>query len=1107
MATTLIDEYLNIVNDEATRAYTEAELPQAVMLQLYSYVQSIRDMTTTAVFLNKTYAENTAITTYRAALPAFISTPTQAKLDKINDKFATYQACANTVRDSLPTIDEAFDAIATMVESYRTGNVRFLEQSAVDLIDTYLASVDAAKLAANTKWTNAKTSEDDIEKLGYTNYPADPARVGYIKDGNYGKELNRVSPEGNYYGDPSRLQELIYYYFWSEGTWQLIPEEVDQASSVTLLPTETQEPNTVFRVVDRIGSDGETIWRYFFWSAEEEGWHEIEWYADVTGGPSFLPSSGFKVGEGHKIIEPDVPVFWTGEAWERERISGLNDDLGIVSTVSMYGETLRGLNPDIQLIYVSPTELSLRPTNSDFEYTTVNEAVVDTSKRTSVFSFSPVLDWWEETESFSTSLLQHSTEGNPEEYWVYLANKNDCFNFSTYDFRGRLFCSKTEPINNRLGMSTTDAYNAILIGQCQTAVPANVSDRVEFLYEVNMNISRAADLKETFREFSDFDLEFVDENTLQLDRTYGTAGQMFIGGRLYFIGESLNLNITDTRILVDGNGLLTFDYTTIAVNTLYYVYISNDSDIYNDNAINPATNRPWHDDDEGAGNGTTGPYYINKDLRLRVFLSTKTPEEGRLAETWRGYWARHIGQVRTDGVRKLIYSANISAIRQATLNPAYFDGLAEMTLEYTSTSEMRVIRRKGTSGIVMVGGRGTQLYNSADSTVHKITRTSPLYNYTEANQSSPLSLSGTQLYQHTTVPVYLYLANDRPCWGSLACKLFLSLRSPSDAYLSANYPGNNARWVATLDMDNTGYFTGSYVTDSINQPMLVIDDVNVSPNTLWSSYKNQQMMDSYYNQLASLISAQNVFSIQQSNGLGVRLDYYNANWVVLYPTSGMTTVVVTSGLLRVNVPPSGLWLNVSGAPGVRYYVYLHSNGTLVMLAQGPDNLYSRLQTLGTDLILVGYVGLSNTNTMAGTWNVYSFNNQSASNNVFTLQITNGYSVFFNLPGLVLRDAGSATISRTGTTTAWWRNAITSGSIGHFAAETGYINERWGGESWYIKDFVDLDISYYNTPTTITTPITNFTGGLVQSAYGSSNIIYGGGVAMITATGQLILQRN
>ena len=59
------------------------------------------------------------------------------------------------------------------------------------------------------------------------------------------------------------------------------------------------------------------------------------------------------------------------------------------------------------------------------------------------------------------------------------------------------FCSKTEPVSNRMGRLGSLAYGAVLIGSCQTKVPENVGDEFTFVNEIgNSLISRTADLSE-----------------------------------------------------------------------------------------------------------------------------------------------------------------------------------------------------------------------------------------------------------------------------------------------------------------------------------------------------------------------------------------------------------------------------------------------------------------------------------------------------------------------------------------------------------------------------------------------------------------------------------
>lgn len=482
----------------------------------------------------------------------------------------------------------------------------------------------------------------------------------------------------------------------------------------------------------------------------------------------------------------------------------------------VYNGFVRGFTPEFELIYVSENELSLRPRYNDFDYLTVSEQNIQASKRTSVFAFTPVLSWNEEGQSLYYSTLQPSTD-----YWVYLANRDSGFNLNIYDYRGRLFCSTNEPSSNYLGESGL-GLKAILIGECRT----NSSAR--FVHELDVSlVSRQSDMRETFREFSDFDLTYVDQDTLQLRRIYGTYGQMYVPESLYYLGENREVYTNSPRLTFDPDtGLLGYDSGLIAGNTLYYCYIAADTDIYNFNDFNPSTSRPWHPEDEGSSAINPAnelPYYQSeKDLRLWLFLCTQPPDEGRLSQTYYGFWARHVGQVRTDGVGKFTFSSNISAIRQATLSPEYFDGLAEISIENVSQDTFKVVRKRGTSGILMVNGSGIQTYNANEAGVHAVTTTDAIYAYDEAEPVNFLTDTGDDLNKYVMQPVYLYMANNRTdLWGALSRRTFLCVSAPSApsrGYLSGNHPGSSARYIATvrpaagikgLELVTNGVFSGS----------------------------------------------------------------------------------------------------------------------------------------------------------------------------------------------------------------------------------------------------------------------------------------------------------
>lgn len=864
-----------------------------------------------------------------------------------------------------------------------------------------------------------------------------------LSDGTYGRELGRVSPEGNIYGTTRWVRDVLRNFWWNGARWLEIGEDIGQSNSVQLLPTDPQDPDTVWRCLDRI-EDGKYIWKYFFWDAESQSWQPILWYWTVDSVQE-LPNNPWFRGQAHEVKEPDVQAMWDGYTWRRIRISSLEDDIGIVSTLETYGGTLQGLSPEVELIYISPVELTLKPINSDFEYVTVNSIVIDSSKRTSVYSFSPVLDWWDETESFSMSLLQHSTNENSEEYWVYLANKDSCFNLSTYDFRGRLFCSKTTPNNNRLGKFGSDAYNAVLIGRCQTAVPDDPSDRVEFLYELDVSlVSRAADLKETFREFSDFDLVYVDENTLRLDRIYGTMGQIFIAGSLYYLGESIDLTNSDVRIIVDGNGLLEFDDSEIATDTIYYVYIASNSDIFNDNEINPATSMPWHPEDDGAGNGVDGPYYAAKDLRLKLFLSTKTPEEGRLAETWRGFWARHIGQVRSDAIGKFIYSSNISSIRQATLNPSYFDGLAEARIVPVDNTEFILSKKSGSSGIIMVGGSGVETYDELDESVHRVRITDLVFDFDPDDINFPIEPIGVASdYKQTQI--YLYMANAKTTWGDRANKTFFSVSPPVQGYLSTQYPGNNARWIATIAVDSQGGFSGDYVKDALQPIYARIDDSVASPTLTWSSLliSSQithltQKLDFILGELQRSITPNYVLEFYDSNTLFIKNLIPTKNIGFFFPNDNMTSI-----------EKRGRYFTLVGVTEGIYYIYLRDNGTIYSSKTQWDLEISKNRFLGNSSFLLGIVAINNANKVTGPWSVVSAVNQPTIVSSEPIPISNSSTTTLSMPYL-LNDKGMTTYGSITGSLYIRVNRL------HWVDTTLAINDPG---SWVWRDYGDS----YNTP--------------------------------------------
>lgn len=463
-------------------------------------------------------------------------------------------------------------------------------------------------------------------------------------------------------------------------------------------------------------------------------------------------------------------------------------DFDISQFRTQYDGFIRGFTTELELVFVSDNELSLRPNYGEYDYLKVNEQNIAASKRTSVFAFTPVLNWTESTQTLSTTTLQPDRTTRP--YYVYLADRSSGFLLRDYDYRGRLFCSDTTQSSNYLG-DTGLGRNAILVGTIDT------NNEAKFVNILSSSlISRTSDLKEVYREFSDFDLVFTNENTLTLELNYGCYGQIYIPESLYYIGQGRKVHTTSPRITINPDGSLQFVYTSASASTLYYVYMAGNLDIYNNN-LQGSDGRPLQPGDYD--------YNADKDLRLWLFLSTQPPDNGRLGESYYGFWTRHVGQVMTDAKGKFVYSAGISAIRQATLNATHLDGLAEVAIYHDTIYEFKVIKKKGTSGILMVGGDAVLTYDPLDpiednrEKVHKINIHDLSQVYDEDNVLSPLS-DGPEVSTLVGQNLYVYMANSHDFWGAFANKLFVSTDAPIGGYISQNWPGNNARWVATVQL-------------------------------------------------------------------------------------------------------------------------------------------------------------------------------------------------------------------------------------------------------------------------------------------------------------------
>jgi len=647
-----------------------------------------------------------------------------------------------------------------------------------------------------------------------------------------------------------------------------------------------------------------------------------------------LPIPGIEVGSVHRVIEVDVMIVWTGYYWERLKHSVLDND---EEERHLPPGFLDLLIPDVKVSYVNQYELVLDPIEGGSGAVFVGGDLVIASPDTAVFSDLKALNL------VSGSLVEVDLVADTE-YWVYLANtKSTAFNRGDWDYRGKLFLSGTTPVDGYLGAGI--GQNARLAGHIQT------TEDGEFARELDISlISNRASLPEAFREFSDFVLDFIDESTIRLRKIDGTYGQIFVPDSLRYIGFDYDITRTDDWIEWDDDMLdkVIRRESSLSSSTVYYIYVAGMVDAFNFNETNPRTGRPWQESDYEAEDN----YVSALDFRIKPFLSPQVPDHGRMSETWPGFYTRHIGQVVTDENGKFINSRGLSTIRQPVLNPTYFDGLAEITFVPQGEGEFRICKIRGTSGIVNVGGEAVQTYDQSNSEqVHKALNTAIVQAYNEAAPTSPLSnLNAVSTY--TSQSLYLYLANSRSLWGSYVNKIFFSTTAPAQGYLSANWPGNQARWIATVRINSQGKFTGSYIEDAVRPPVLLLDDAGISPNEAWSSQKINAEFQKVYLQ----ISAQSAFDTQKTQGCAVRLEYYDETTVKLFPQVEGTTIVFPD-LTSLEIPETGVSLDLDGTSaswGTVYYVYLDDAGLYISETM-PDTEYSAMKCLSPDAVLVGYL--------------------------------------------------------------------------------------------------------------------------------------------------------
>jgi microcystin-dependent protein len=529
-------------------------------------------------------------------------------------------------------------------------------------------------------------------------------------------------------------------------------------------------------------------------------------------------------------------------------------------TINQVDSDLKSRIADARVEYVNPKQVGLASQTVGLAggiWVQGELMIADSS--IDVYNTCPVLDWNYRTSEIVVSYIQPDTE-----YFIYLANhESPEYNVmglsatsgfpatSEWDFRGKLFLSTTLDVGGYFS-DYGAGLNARIVGSLRTdSSPYETfhdgnptSDCGPFfLQEVDISwIAKKTSYPETYREYCDFKLSYEDKDTIDLTLIDGLYGQIAVGGDLHVYSNSQKVRRGDVRIkwndfnpYLESYDLIELDETPISTQTTYYIYVSNDRDIWNFNYVNPNTGSPWTESDLYASLF----YDRDVDLRKSVFISEKEPEYGLMSQQWPGYCARYIGKVSTDVTGYFIYKPDISEIRSLQLSPTDFAGLAEITLSTASDfTNFKVIKKTGTSGTIFVGGLAIETYDLATCPPRHIVYPSS-YIYTYSDGSVPIA-SESIISNRVGSNIYIYMTSSADHWDSLASSLIASTSVPTtDGYLSKNWPGNTARWIVTINLVSSN-FSGSYVRTTV-LGSAAIDDYTSSVITTYSSIKIKEL--------------------------------------------------------------------------------------------------------------------------------------------------------------------------------------------------------------------------------------------------------------------------
>lgn len=429
----------------------------------------------------------------------------------------------------------------------------------------------------------------------------------------------------------------------------------------------------------------------------------------------------------------------------------------------------------------------------------------------------------------------------------------------------------------------------------------------------------------------------------------------------------------------------------------WYLYIANEVDGFNFNAINPDTNRPWQMEDANAASS----YVESLDMRLKMFASDMSPDHGRLTESEPGFWTRYLGRVETDSYGRFRYRRDISAINPIRLDPMDFEGLAEIQIVPVDNQSFRIAAIRGTSGIIYVGGDTVQARDVDDPNVHTIRTTDTVYVYNQGAIDSPLIPQQMVNFYYNT-RFYVYIANSREVWGALASRTFVCNLPPVNGSLSDNWPGNQARWLLTLTTSAEGLFTGDYAEESVAPLFARISDGGTSLNATWSSQKtNSTIQTAVGNSQNTVLSALNAkindlvvttdrtwssykigaaistavgASLGPSTvaaGLPFRLEYHNSSQVKIVYVDDEERPIYFPDEQMIRFSPGNVFYgNLPSGTGLSY-VGLTPSKQVVFDSNPPGKSNLGIFSIGS-AYYIGVVGMTGTGSVSGLWNVDSY---------------------------------------------------------------------------------------------------------------------------------------